>query len=141
MNLSPDLRQVVTVPTRRNPDAILDVIFTNIPSYFETPYTLEPLDCDENQSGTGSDHLIVVMRPLTNTNASAAKKYRIIKHRPFPDSGLREFGSWVQKQSWQEIYSTKCPTKKAVIFEEMLMGKIESIFPIKTVKLNMSTNP
>ena len=141
LNLSPDLQQVGTVPTRRNPDAILDKIITNIPSYYESPYTLEPLDCDENQSGVASDHLIVAMRPLSNASTGTAKKHRIINYRPFPDSGLREFGCWLQAQSWHEIYSTKCPTQKAIIFEEMLMKQIELIFPMKTIKINVNDKP
>ena len=37
LNLSPDLKQVVTIPTRRNPDATLDVIITNLSSLYQPP--------------------------------------------------------------------------------------------------------
>ena len=62
LSLSRDLKQVVEVPTRRNPDAILDVILTNIAALFHSPVTLPPLENDDDQSGAPSDHMIVIMR-------------------------------------------------------------------------------
>ena len=60
LNLSPNLRQVVTVPTRHNPDAVLDTIITTLGGYYQTPYTLAPLDSDSTHSGKPSDYKIVV---------------------------------------------------------------------------------
>ena len=141
LSLSPDLRQVVAVPTRRNPDAILDVIVTNAHKLYQSPYTLQPLDNDENQNGEPSDHCIVIMRPLTNYNTETAKRCRIIKYRPIPESGILELGRWIQSQSWQEIYTTVCPARKALIFEQILMAKVEELFPIKTLKLDKHDKP
>ena len=87
LNLSPDLKQVVQIVTRRNPDATLDLIITNLESMYHLPTTLEPLDNDENVSGKPSDHLIVVMKPLSNSNPSKSVRYKTVKYRPFPDSG------------------------------------------------------
>ena len=96
LSLSPDLHQVVQIPTRRNPDAILDQIITNLQMYFHPPSTLEPLDNDEENSGKPSDHLTVVWEPLSNVNPAETKQYKTIKYRPFPDSAIREMGQWVQ---------------------------------------------
>ena len=130
LNLSPDLHQAVKVITRHNPDATLDVIITNIQSLYQPPTTLPPLDNDENESGKPSDHLIVVMRPLSSEFSSVPKKYKTIKYRPFPDSGIREMGQWIQAQSWHDIYSIKCPNQKASRFEEVWMEKFP-YFPMK----------
>ena len=129
LNMSPDLKQVVKVPTRNNPDAILDVIVTNMAALYDDPYTLSPLDKDDDQSGEASDHNIVIMKPLSNSSQPAPKQYKIIKYRPFPDSGLREFGRWIQAQKWTEIYKTPSITEKAKLFENILMKKVESVFP------------
>ena len=91
LNLSPYFHQAVKVTTRRNPDAILDVIITNLHALFHPPTTLEPLDNDDDNSGKPSDHLPVVMYPLTNQNPVQAKRYKIIRYRPYPDSAIREF--------------------------------------------------
>ena len=142
LNLSHDLKQVVQVPTRHNPDAILDVIITNIAALFQSPYTLPPLENDENCSGVPSDHNIVVMKPFSfSTQTSNKTKNRIVKFRSFPDSALREMGQMLQKQSWHEIYSLKCPEMKAQRFEEIIMQMVNMHFPEKSLKIKTNDKP
>ena len=136
LNLSPDLQQVVKVITRRNPDATLDVIITNLPSLYHPPVTLPPLDNDDDQSGKPSDHLIVVMKPLSSEFPTFPKRYKVIKYRPFPDSGIRDMGQWIQSQSWHQIYTIPDPNLKAKVFEEMIMEKVNFFFPEKCLKVN-----
>ena len=62
LNLSPDFKQVVQVPTRNNPDATLDLIITNLHLFYLSPTTLPFLNNDEENSGHPSDHLTVVVR-------------------------------------------------------------------------------
>ena len=141
LNLSPDLRQVVTTITRTNPDAILDKILTNLHSYYLSPTTLPPLDNDTGVSGKPSDHLIVVFKPLSTENPAQQKQYKTIKYRAFPDSGVREMGIWVQSQNWNEIYKLPCVNQKAEQFEKMVMEKVDLYFPEKTIKLNENDQP
>ena len=141
LNLSSDLRQVVQVVTRTNPDATLDLIITNLQSLYHPPTTMPPLDHDENVSGKPSDHLIVVMRPLSNTNPNQVVRYKTVKYRPFPDSGIRDMGQWVQSQNWKEIYSESDPNLKAEKFEKMVMEKVNIFFPEKTLKINENDKP
>ena len=135
LNLSPDLQQVVKVITRRNPDATLDVIITNIQSFYQPPSTLEPLDNDEDVSGKPSDHLIVKMEPLSN------EKPNRIKYRPFPDSAIREMGQCIQSQSWHDIFVLDSPNLKAETFENMIMDKVNFFFPEKSIKLSENDKP
>ena len=72
LNLSAGLTQMVKVPTRKNPDAILDIIITNISALYEQPYTLQPLENDEDKSGVPSDHLIVIMKLISNSSQTMA---------------------------------------------------------------------
>ena len=65
LNLSPNLKSVVTKPTRLNPDKILDNIITDLSKWYQTPECLPPLDADEGTGGAPSDHLTVVMSPIT----------------------------------------------------------------------------
>ena len=69
LNLSPDFVQIVKVPTRLNPDAILDVVITNFPALYQDPYTFFPLDSD-NSNGKSFDHLIVVTKPISHEAAN-----------------------------------------------------------------------
>lgn len=131
LNLSPDLKQVVCCVTRRNPDSTLDKIITNMHGYYHEPFTLEPLDNDQEGCGKPSDHLIVVMEPLSNDNPVQKRKYKTIAYRPFPDSGIREKRSWIQSQSWKEVYLLKSAHEKAEKFESMLMEKNKSLLSRK----------
>ena len=141
LNLSPDLKQVVCTITRRNPDAILDKIITNLHMFYHHPFTLEPLDNDKEGVGKPSDHLIVVMEPLSSDKPVQKKNYKSITYRPFPDSGIREMGRWVQSQQWMEIYALKNAHEKAEKFESMLWDKIETYFPEKTIGINEDDKP
>ena len=80
--------------------------------YYHEPFTLEPLDNDQEGSGKPSEHLIVVMEPLSNDNPVQKRKYKTITYRPFPDSGIREMGSWIQSQRWKEVYLLKSAHEK-----------------------------
>ena len=65
LNLSQTLKQVVHIPTRRNPDATLDTILTTLSDYYHPPCTLPPLDNDSSTSGAPSDPLIFNMQPIS----------------------------------------------------------------------------
>ena len=141
LNLSPDLKQVVCSVTRRNPDATLDLIITNMHSFYHQPFTMEPLDNDVEGLGKPSDHLIVVMQPLSSANPVQSKKYKTVTFRPYPDSGIREMGKWIQSQSWNEVYSLQSAHDKAEKFESMLNEKINLYFPKKNIKVNENDKP
>ena len=140
LNLTPDFKQVVNVPTRRNPDAILDKIVTNIHALYQPPTTLLPLENDDDKTGKPSDHLICIMRPIS-TGIPPSVKYKQIKFRRFPDSALREMGRWLQGQNWHEVYMLTCPNQKAEKFESILMEKINLYFPEKVIKVNSNDKP
>ena len=58
------MKSVVTIPTRHNPDAILDNIITDLPNFYQAPICLPPLDADPGSGGKPSDHLIVIFEPI-----------------------------------------------------------------------------
>ena len=51
LNLSPNLQQVVKVPTRLNPDRTLDPIITTLGKYYCEPITKPPLNPDVGTTG------------------------------------------------------------------------------------------
>ena len=85
LNLSPNLKQQVKVPTRMNPDAILDTITSTLSAYYQDPFTLAPLDNDNPNNGKPSDHLIVVWKPI-NASEPKTKVYKEVSYRPLPES-------------------------------------------------------
>ena len=46
LSLSPDMRQLVTSPTRMNPDQMLDPIITTMGRWYQTPVCLAPVEAD-----------------------------------------------------------------------------------------------
>ena len=86
--LSPNLKQVVNVYTRHNPDAILDPIITTLGNFYQPPAAMPPLDNDPDKTGKPSDHNIVLMKPINNIFNHPARHTKVITFRPLPQSGI-----------------------------------------------------
>ena len=98
LNLSPNLKSVVLTPTRLNPDKILDNIITDMSKWYQIPECLPALDADPGSGGKPSDHLMVVMKPISVLNNKPARFTREIKVRPLKQSGLNLFSFWIKKE-------------------------------------------
>ena len=133
LNLSPSLEQVVKVPTRLNPDAILDKIITTMKKYYCSPVTKPPLLNDEN-NGKPSDHLIVLMLPISSILECTPRRYETVQYRPITDSGILKYESWLTNQTWAGVYAEQDCHKKAELFQKELYQNFEKCFPLKTFK-------
>ena len=98
LSLSPNLKSLVKKPTRLNPDNILDNIITDMGKWYQNPECLPPLDADAGSGGKPSDHLIVVMSPISLLNNKPARVSREIS-----ESGIDLFGHWIKNQNWTEV--------------------------------------
>ena len=68
LNLNQHFKQCVNLPTRLSPPVTIDVIITDLHTFYQSP-TCEPsLDVDPDKIGSPSDHLMVVMSPLNAVN-------------------------------------------------------------------------
>ena len=99
------------------------------------------MENDEDVAGKPSYHLIVVYRPLSTGNPAKQRTYKTIKYRPFPDSGMRKMGVWVQQQKWKEIYDLSSVNQKTDKFEQIIMERVNFYFPEKCIKLNENDHP
>ena len=93
LHLSPNLKSVVTKPTRLNPDRVLDNIIKDLPKWYQTPECLPPLEADPGSGGKQSDHLIITMTPICTINNTSAKTARVINVRPMNNLVLICLGS------------------------------------------------
>ena len=140
LNLSPTLSQVVQIPTRRNPDATLDKIITTLSKYYLAPTTLLPLDNDTEGKGKPSDHLIVVMSPVCQSNQpKPAKKF--ITFRPLPESGMLSFKQWLQIEPWSELDELETAHQKAEYLHNRLLDQLNTYLPEKTIKISPNDQP
>ena len=87
LSVDPSLRQLVHQPTHGQ--KILDVIVTNLSSYYHEPVTIPPITPDKPGYGAPSDHLGVMASP--NTLGLPTKKMKIRKTiRPILESLIVE---------------------------------------------------
>ena len=131
LNLSPDLRQVVDVPTRLNPEGTLDPIITSLASYYKAPVTKPPIQSDINSRGVDSDHLVVLFEPVRSSQDIEPRKYKVIERRPLSKSGMKLFSEWVEQCNWSSLYKCEDLNLKTEIFQKMLMDKYLECFPLK----------
>ena len=141
LNLSPSLKQLVTTPTRLNPDAILDPVITTMQKYYLPPVTKPPIENDVNKKGKPSDHLIVLMNPISQDMKCPGRQVRYVECRRMPQSGINKMGLWMQEQTWTEIYQSKNVNEKLEILHNMIMKKIDEIFPLKISKFTSDDKP
>ena len=94
LQLSPDMKQLVTDYTRMNPPRIIDPIITTLGKFYQKPTVLPPLDNDPDKDGKPSDHKIVKMIPISSINNKPARTKREVKFRPFPESGMKGLKDW-----------------------------------------------
>ena len=140
LNLSQNLKQVVNVPTRRNPDAILDTIITTLEPYYHPPATLPPLDNDSTRKGKPSDHLIVYMKPITASEPKI-RNTKTVTYRPFTDSGLQSFGKWIKEQNWETVFEATTAHEKAEILQTLLLENLNKFLPLKSHKISSEDQP
>ena len=126
------IRQIVDKPTRRN--NILDVLFTNLPSMYQTPIIVPPITADNPETAKSSDHSVPVRTPHVDRFQRPVRNYKIIKFRPLPDSGVRNFGNWIVNEKWNTIEVNDSATDKAIAFEDIVMSISEQILPPKTMQ-------
>ena len=140
LNLSSNLKQVVKVSTRLNPDKILDVIITTLSKYYQEPITKPPISNDAG-NGKPSDHLVVLMKTITTALECPPRHYTTVEFRPITDSGLLLFGKWLADQTWDFLYRETDAHEKAKVFHLVLMKKFHELFPIKTLKVCAEDKP
>ena len=139
LNCGLKLRQIVDQNTRGC--KILDILIMNTSSYYKSPIIVPPIQPDNPMTGKPSDHSVPVCIPHTDRHKPPERKYRIIKYRPLPRSGVDKFGKWIVSQSWEELQSVNSSTEKAKLFEELINEKLNLFCPIKELKLSSQDKP
>ena len=130
LSVDPALKQLVSSPTHGQ--NILDVICTNLETYYQTPMTLPPLSPDSPDKAAPSDHLGVEALPITNSYIPERKKViKII--RPLPESSMMEFGCKIASFNF-ELALENLPVDQMVSeYEEILSSFLNSTCPEKRV--------
>ena len=99
-----DLKQVVKNPTRNL--NLLDLIFTNICSYYDPPEVNAPLST--------SDHYMVIWK--AKVQQSAINTVKKIKFRPMPNDKLQQFGYCLSHYDWSSLFNAENVDGKVEVF-------------------------
>ena len=124
LSLNSNLKQVVQTPTRLNPPRILDPIITSMSDYYQLPVCLPPLDADPDSNGKPSDHLMVVMSPVSVLNNKSARTKKKIVYRPYSELRLQEMKEWIENENWNSILEECTADKKNGVTSKPLGFKI-----------------
>ena len=116
-----NLRQTVQDPTRGN--AILDLIFTNLSCYYNTPEILPGIGL--------SDHNSLIIRPLTTAKKHKAEK---VLRRTIKLSMKASFGRWLSTINWSFLETLPNCKEKLDAFNSLLLFGIDKFFPVRKYK-------
>ena len=145
MNLSPiidcglKLRQMVNTNTRGS--KILDIIIMNMGRFYNDAVVNPPIQADDPKSGKPSDHAVPLCTPYVDRTNPPVRKFRKIKYRPLPESGMRSLGKWLTSETWDCISDSASPTEQAKEMELLLFDKLNNICPEKTMKIGCKDKP
>ena len=98
LHLNSSFKQVVQTPTRLNPPRILDPIITTLADFYQLPVCLPPLDADPDSNGKPSDHLMVVMPPISAINNKPARTKKKFLFRPYNQVRLQQMQQWIDEE-------------------------------------------
>ena len=142
LHLNVNLRQCVKFPTRLNPPKMLDPIITTLFGYYQEPQCLPPLDPDPDCNGKPSDHLMVLMTPISVVNNKPARSVRSITNRPITKHGLSQMQEWISKENWTKVTCEKYSSnKKLEELQKLLLSRYLEFFPEKTRNISSDDSP
>ena len=130
--LDPALDQIVTEPTYGN--KTLDIICTNLASYYNPADILPPLSPDNPLLAAPSDHNGAGIIPLINVARSRTRNKIVKMIRPLPESLLSDYQSKLSSVNFSSLESMDSDDAIAS-FEEKSIGLFHAIFPEKKITI------
>ncbi|XP_030853882.1 uncharacterized protein LOC100889248 [Strongylocentrotus purpuratus] len=124
-----NLKQVVNRPTRNQ--AVLDKIVTNLNHLYSPVHIVAPLG--------HSDHNGVTWLPKKQPPHKNKVQHRVV--RPFRESSVRPFGSWITHHDWSNVYDENDVERKCEHFYNELNTAINLYFQCKTIRLHATDKP
>ena len=117
-------------------------MLTNLGSFFSPVYIAAAVHCDDPTKGVPSDHNTAVAEPLAGAGTTVSREYMVRTSRPLPESGINEFGSWLQGVQWQEhLTPDLTPTQQAETMERILNQQVAITLPTKSVRVSSQDLP
>ena len=145
MNINPilncglKLRQIVDKFTRKK--KTIDIIITNLGSYYKSSIIAPPITPDNPTNGEPSDHSVPVCIPHCDPLSRPERNYKLINFRPLPATNISKFGGWIVQEKWDFMQSETSVKDLAEQVDKYLNEKLEKFCPKKSLKLSQRNNP
>ena len=110
-------------------------------SHYKSAIIGPPICPDDSFSGEPSDHSVPICYPHNDRFSRPTRNYKLIKHRPLPESGIRLFGQWIVQESWLAVGDELSPSEQVSAFETILTEKLNECFPEKISKFSSHDKP
>ena len=130
---------MVDLPTRNG--VILDIILMSIPQLYNAPIIVPPVPCDNPSDGVPSDHYVPVCVPHTDMTRPPVRHFKTVTYRPLPESGMREFGSWITAETFSTINDDISPSSQASALETLLLSQLDKYCPKKNMRIGPQDKP
>ena len=102
----------------------LDILITNMFSYYNNPIIIPPVQPDTPGQGVPSDHSVPLCVPHTDPHNPPSRQYKTVVSRPMPDSKIREFGQWLTSEEWLCLSSEEDPSIQVNTFVNVMENKM-----------------
>ena len=132
LDIKPSFKQLVTLPTYRL--SVLDVLITDIGQYFVVPIIRPPVQPDNPQTASPSDHRIAFAKTLPSSNLLVQRVIRSHTIHPLPDEAISRFAGWIQHEPWTFVYNGTNPTDMVDRFNFLIQLNLDTHCPTKTVR-------
>ena len=94
-----------------------------------------PTNIPDGQPGGGkqSDHSVVFCQPRLESLSKPARVMVMKKIRRFNENRKRRFATWIQSESWDNIFNSKNKAEKMI---EMVNGNLDQICLVDEVRIS-----
>ena len=132
LSIDTSLRQIVTRPTRGQ--NTLDIILTDLAAFYEDPIIVNPIGVDPDKKGVPSDHMGVVVNPISGTGQPVRRKKFVKTVRPITSSSLLKIGQVLNAEEWQFMIDAEgSPTQLTESLQNYANFLLDKFCPQKQV--------
>ena len=136
LSIDPSLRQTVRHPTRGL--NILDIICTNLHSYYLEPVIIPPLQPDNPETSCPSDHNGIESIPFQVGSKHETKKQRWI--RPLPESMIQQFENDLSSTSFEYLHELPIDAMVSA-YQDSMTNLLDKSFPLKLITISDRDQP
>ena len=126
-----NLPQIVWFPTRK--DNTLDLVFTDVPEYSDSPKTT----CQTAPNVGNSDHSSITLSSQVHNKP----KYVTVKRRVVTEKAKIDITESINNQNWNEVLTETDPNTKASRFQDIMTSIADKHCPVRSVRTPCNKAP